>query len=570
MPKAEDILWFKQQFGEAIEAAIEGTPFTVDMLTAIACQETGYIWQQLRKRQLPVSEILELCVGDTLDSDKGRSAFPKTKTDLVSRTGGEAMFAIARQALLNMAHHVRDYQPAAAKPNKFCHGFGIFQYDLQFFQQDPEYFLEKRYADFNACLDKCLAEFRRGLRVAGLQDKTELTDYEAACVAIAYNTGGFKPSKGLKQGYFNGTRYYGEEFFDFLRLSKTVTADPASPSVLTAPSPGTAILPPPTPIEATGRLYEVDVRSDPLRLRSDPSTDTADPNANVIARLPDGHIVQAVTNKKVSGFLEVETSLRGAHFRGFASAQFLKAAPEADSVPVPLPATTPPESGIVAVFMPRKSGVITRRTQPAGPHSLNESSQPSREADSPEGLREDLAAIIDWLAVDNSAHARYQPHNRTTFCNIYAHDYCHLAGVYLPRVWWTSRAIESLAQGQSVDPLYGQTIDELRANDLFRWLRDYGLRFGWRQTGTLSKLQLEVNQGAVGLIVARRKEDGLSGHIVPVVPETDEQRARRNGDGDVIAPLQSQAGTTNFSYSTGKLDWWKGDQFADSAFWLHA
>jgi hypothetical protein len=65
------------------------------------------------------------------------------------------------------------------------------------------------------------------------------------------------------------------------------------------------------------------------------------------------------------------------------------------------------------------------------------------------------------------------------------------------------------------------------------------------------------------------KEDGLSGHIV-VVSETNEHRARRNMAGEVIGPLQSQAGTSNFRYATGKLNWWKDDRFADSAFWLHA
>ena len=107
----------------------------------------------------------------------------------------------------------------------------------------------------------------------------------------------------------------------------------------------------------------------------------------------------------------------------------------------------------------------------------------------------------------------YQPDSNSTFCNIYAHDYCHLAGVYLPRVWWSQAAIVDLAQGKSIQPLYGKTIDELRANDLFRWLRDFGPAFGWRQTSTLTKLQTEVNQGAIGLIVARRVQDGKSGHI---------------------------------------------------------
>ena len=36
----------------------------------------------------------------------------------------------------------------------------------------------------------------------------------------------------------------------------------------------------------------------------------------------------------------------------------------------------------------------------------------------------------------------------------------------------------------------------------------FGQGFGWRQTGTLTGLQQAANQGAVGLIVARRKEDG--------------------------------------------------------------
>jgi hypothetical protein len=213
---------------------------------------------------------------------------------------------------------------------------------------------------------------------------------------------------------------------------------------------------------------------------------------------------------------------------------------------------------------------VTRPTEVANAHSLNEPNQPGRKGTTADDIRAELAAIIDWLAVDDASHLRYQPRSRSTFCNIYAHDYCHLAGVYLPRVWWTPGAIEALAQGERVEALYDHTIEEQRANDLFRWLRDFGPRFGWRQTGMLSKLQLEVNQGAIGLIVARRKEDGLSGHIVVVVPETNEHQARRNMAGEVIGPLQSQAGTTNFRYATGKPNWWKDERFADCAFWLHA
>ena len=225
---------------------------------------------------------------------------------------------------------------------------------------------------------------------------------------------------------------------------------------------------------------------------------------------------------------------------------------------------------IVAVFMPRKPGRVTKRSEEATAHSLNEAGQPDRVGTTAQALRTELNAIIDWLAAEEPTHLRYQPRAGLTFCNIYCHDVCHLAGAYLPRVWWSSTALIALAQGQAVEPLIGDTIREMRANDLFRWLREFGPAFGWRQTGTLSALQQAANQGALGLIVARRKEDGRSGHIVVVAPETDAQPARRNAAGEVTAPLQSQAGSTNFRRSTGKANWWRAEQFAESAFWVHA
>ena len=47
-------------------------------------------------------------------------------------------------------------------------------------------------------------------------------------------------------------------------------------------------------------------------------------------------------------------------------------------------------------------------------------------------------------------------------------------------------------------------------------------------------------------------------------------KAKRDAAGEVTAPLQSQAGRNNFRYGTGGLNWWKGDQFAESAFWIHS
>jgi hypothetical protein len=568
MPNAADIQWFKQQFHGAIEAAVADTPFDLDMMTALACQETGEVWPLLRKKPLTVQQILALCVGDTLDSSGGRGAFPQTKADLIAKRDGEQMFDIARDALVRVAEHCSSYRGAAKHSNKFCHGFGIFQYDLQFFLTDPDYFLQKKYENFDETLGKALTELRAALKKTPFAQNKSLSDFEMAAVAVAYNTGSFKPNKGLKQGFFDkGSRkFYGELIFDFIRLSRTVAA-PGAQAALAQPTPGNAIVPPPTPVAAAGATHRVATLAGMLRLRSAPAI-SAPTTANVIGHLPDGHLVRAVGGKETKGFREVETNLAGAHLRGFAAAKHLQ--PATGNIEAALPAAAPPTEGLVAVYMPRKAGVITKRSEVAGPHSLNEPNQPGRKGTTPDELRTELAAIIDWLDVAKKAFKRYRPHEGLTFCNIYAHDYCYLAGVYLPRVWWTQKAIEVIAKGEKVGPLYGDTIDEIRANGLFRWLRDFGSRFGWRQTGTLSELQQEANQGAISLIVARRKEDGRSGHIVMVVAETQEHRARRDGAGEVIAPLQSQAGATNFSYGTSTLNWWKDDRFAESAFWLHS
>lgn len=304
MPSANDMRWFKRNFQDKINAAIAGTPFTLDLMTALACQETGEIWPILRKTDLSVDRILELCVGDTLDAPN-RSAFPKNKAALLAVPRGDEMFNIARQALVEMAQFVNSYRGAASKPDKFCHGYGIFQFDLQFFRVEPDYFLEKRYADFDECLGKALQELQSARRKIGLQNQQTLTDLELAHVAIAYNTGRFIPSRGLKQGFRPaGGKFYGEQIFDFIQLAKTVSADGDEG---TTPAP-------------TGMLK---VTASALNLRREPLIDQNDPQSNVKATLPKGQRVRPITGQPVNGFLEVETDVGGQTLRGFASARFL-------------------------------------------------------------------------------------------------------------------------------------------------------------------------------------------------------------------------------------------------------
>jgi hypothetical protein len=229
MPNKEDMRWFKQHFKSKIEPALEGTGFTIDLMTALACQETGEVWPVLRKTDLSVDRILELCVGDSRDANSKppRKAFPATKAELLAEPRGQEMFDIARQSLVDMAQFIKGYRSSAKIKSKFSHGFGIFQFDLQFFRDEPDYFLQKRYANFDACLEKALGELKKVKNTIGFKNRKKLTDEEMAFVAIAYNIGPrkFKLSKGLKQGFRpKGGRFYGQDFFDFLQRSKTVEA----------------------------------------------------------------------------------------------------------------------------------------------------------------------------------------------------------------------------------------------------------------------------------------------------------------------------------------------------------
>ncbi len=321
MPDRNDIRWFKRQFATRIASAIEYTPLGVDLVVAIACQETGFIWSTLRRKRMPVARILELCVGDTIDArpDGSGRPFPKHRADLLSHPQGAAMFAIARQALVDMAAHIPGYERSVANAEKFCRGYGLFQRDLQHFRIDPDYFLSHRYARFDDTLAMCIDELKRGLRILGLESRRRLDDEALAHVAIVYNTGRFRPERGLRQGHFDGQRYYGESVLAFLRLSKSVVVDHAR-----APTSRIPI--------ATGPSLRVATCGGTLRLRSQPRRSTP-PEANVIAALPDGHPVRAVTSRPVRGFMAVETTLSGKRLRGFASTVFLVADDQARDAP---------------------------------------------------------------------------------------------------------------------------------------------------------------------------------------------------------------------------------------------
>lgn len=294
-----------------------------------------------------------------------------------------------------------------------------------------------------------------------------------------------------------------------------------------------------------------------LNLRVAPTTQGNVP----IATLPQGQIVRLL-GESAPGWARVRCRLGGGDVIGHVASRFL-AVPSADA------------EAIAELVMPSvpavhlgENNVASKRASTSGrAYSLGEPGRPARRVDTdPAGRCADLMAIGDWLAVQRSA--RYQ-RDAVTYCNVYAADCCYVAGAYLPRVWWTDIALAAVQQGRVPAVAYGQTVREMRADDLHQWLLEYGPQFGWRRVFDATALQTAANAGGVGLVCADREAAGMPGHISVVVPEDTSHRARRDADGNVTEPLQTQAGATNFRYGSAGPSWWLGRQFRSFVFFVH-
>jgi hypothetical protein len=199
---------------------------------------------------------------------------------------------------------------------------------------------------------------------------------------------------------------------------------------------------------------------------------------------------------------------------------------------------------------------------------ISDTDVPYRDLTNPETKRKSIGQLIDKLDVVTSI--RYQRTIEDTYCNVYSYDYCHFCKVYLPTVWWTDEALEKILNGQEVEAVFEETVDHIYSSAITDWFPQWGAYFGWERMFTAEEIQNKVNtNGGVGIICAKRKEKGLSGHIVPVVPETEENKAYRE-NGVVVYPLQSQAGKVNYNYfSEAKKDWWNDELYSSFVFYYH-
>lgn len=199
---------------------------------------------------------------------------------------------------------------------------------------------------------------------------------------------------------------------------------------------------------------------------------------------------------------------------------------------------------------------------------LNDTTIPYRDLTDTASKKESISRLIAKLDVENSI--RYQKTVEDTYCNVYSYDYCYFSKVYLPTVWWTVESIEKLANGQDVEAVFEQTVDRIYSSAITDWFSEWGPNFGWQKMFTADEIQKKVNEnGGIGIICAKRREKGLSGHIVPVVPETDVHKAYRE-NGVVVYPLQSQAGKLNYNYfSEVRKDWWNDELYSSFVFYYH-
>lgn len=199
---------------------------------------------------------------------------------------------------------------------------------------------------------------------------------------------------------------------------------------------------------------------------------------------------------------------------------------------------------------------------------LGDSNIPFRDITSTDSKKESIHQLIEIL--DVATNLRYQRTIEDTYCNVYSYDYCYFSKVYLPTVWWTDEAIEKILQGQDEEAVFEETVERIYSSAIHDWFLEWGASFGWERMFTADEIQNKVNtNGGIGIICAKRREKGLSGHIVPVVPETSLHKAYRE-NGVVIYPLQSQAGKVNYNYfSEVRKDWWNDELYSSYVFYYH-
>lgn len=297
------------------------------------------------------------------------------------------------------------------------------------------------------------------------------------------------------------------------------------------------------------------VATSSLNLRDFPS---ANDNSKILTKIPFRHTVKLI-EKTTSDWWKVK--LLNTDKEGFVFSQDIEHVDE----------TTDEIADIeVPNFEPGSKGSLDNKLETYKP--LGDPAIPFRDLTSVASKLSSIRNIIDTLNVSKSF--RYEKDDSDTYCNIYTFDYCFFAKVYIPRLRWTDKAIEALENGNEVPLVFGETVRPFYSNYIYDWFLQSANAFGWERVSDVDALQKKVNaNGGIGVICAKRFILNKSGHVVVVVPETENEKAFRL-DGKVIYPLQSQAGMDNYNYfSEIRKDWWDSKDpekgYSSAIFYYH-
>ena len=153
--------WMLHNFEMVIATATSGTPIDVQLVCAIACQETAIYWLAWVDTMTP-HDVLARCVFDASGDapNTSRIAFPANTAAFRNRMGDELTDMLIAEA--NATRALRKLPPQ----QWVYKGYGIFQYDLQNLLTDAAFFEQRQWSDFGACMDRFMREMREKLRAA--------------------------------------------------------------------------------------------------------------------------------------------------------------------------------------------------------------------------------------------------------------------------------------------------------------------------------------------------------------------------------------------------------------------
>lgn len=159
------VKWLKTNFLNELQEGVKDTPFSIDVICGIACQETAVYWLDWINKYSP-QEILLGCVFDTNgDYPEGtRKAFPKNQMAFREKYGNE--FTESLISSYNVSRKMRDFKSQKPWLGK---GYGIFQYDLQNIlpenHNDEVFFRNKLWGNMKDCMTRLLSELNKKWKI---------------------------------------------------------------------------------------------------------------------------------------------------------------------------------------------------------------------------------------------------------------------------------------------------------------------------------------------------------------------------------------------------------------------